>query len=138
MKKFLISLAIFSILSFPAFAFAQGLVPCGKEVYQFDVVENGVKHLKGELRQCDFNGLMTLIDNVTQFALFKLALPISAIMFFYAGFKLVTSGGSTEARTKAKSIFTSTVFGFIIALTAWLVVKTILLILGYQGAWIGL
>jgi len=58
-------------------------------------------------------------------------------MFFYAGLKMVTSGGSAEARGKAKSIFTNAVLGLAIAVGAWLIIRTILSILGYQGAWIG-
>ena len=122
MKKFLISLVVFSILALPLLSFAGGLIPCDGSTAS----------------PCDFNALMKLIDNVIQFILFKLALPVAALMFFYAGFKLVTSGGSTEARGKAKSIFTSTVFGLVIAVGAWIIVKTILTILGYDGAWIGL
>jgi hypothetical protein len=51
---------------------------------------------------------------------------------------LVTAGGEAAgARTKAKNIFTNALIGLIIAVAAWLIVRTILSILGYQGAWIG-
>ena len=128
-KKFLIRNCAFVIvlvmLVLPAVSFAEeskGLVPCDGS----------------EASPCDFKALMTLINTMINFILFKLAIPIAAIMFFYAGFKMVTSGGSTEARGKAKSIFTSTVFGLVIAAAAWLIVHLILSILGYNGAWIGL
>jgi hypothetical protein len=59
-------------------------------------------------------------------------------MFAYAGFLLVTAGGEAAgARTKAKSIFTNAVFGLVLAVAAWLIVNTILSILGYTGDWIG-
>ncbi len=80
---------------------------------------------------------MTLINNVIYFILFVLAVPIAAIMFFYAGFELVTSGGSTEKRGIAKKVFINAVFGLVIAAGAWLIIREILLILGYKGAWIG-
>lgn len=86
---------------------------------------------------CGFNEFMALIGNVVRFTLFDLALPIAAIMFAYAGFLLVTSGGSTEQRGKAKKIFTSVAIGLIIAVAAWLIIHTILLTLGYDGKWIG-
>ena len=86
---------------------------------------------------CDFNAFMALINKVIRFILFALAIPIAAIMFAYAGFLMVTSGGSTEARGKAKKIFTNAAYGLVIAATAWLIVRTILSILGYDGAWIG-
>ena len=88
--------------------------------------------------KCDFNQLMNLVNTVIHFILFDLAIPIAAIMFAYAGFLLVTAGGeAASARTKAKSIFTNAVIGLVIAVAAWLIIRTILLILGYEGTWIG-
>jgi hypothetical protein len=113
--KFLISLSL-SVM--PVLSFAKGLIPC----------EDG--------KSCDFNALMALINNVIHFVLFNLAVPIAAVMFFYAGFMMVTSGGSSESKTKAKNIFSSAVFGLAIAAAAWLIIRTILSILGYEGGWI--
>jgi len=124
LKKIFIFLAVFLMLIVPAFSFAQtniGLVPC----------DNSAAH------PCDFNAFMDLVNRVIQFVLFDLALPIAAVMFFYAGFLMVTSGGGTEARGKAKNIFSNAVYGLVIAAGAWLIIRTILLILGYDGAWIG-
>ena len=87
---------------------------------------------------CDFNALMTLVNTVIHFILFYMAIPIAAIMFIYAGFLLVTAGGEAAgARTKAKSIFLNTLIGLVLAVAAWLIIMTILSILGYDGAWIG-
>ena len=88
-------------------------------------------------KPCDFNAFMDLINKVIRFILFSLAIPIAAVMFAYAGFLMVTSGGSTEAKGRAKNIFSNAVYGLVIAATAWLIVRTILSILGYDGAWIG-
>ncbi len=88
-------------------------------------------------KPCNFNAFMKLIDNIMKFILFALAVPIAAIMFAYAGFKLITSGGSTEARGQAKKIFTHAALGIVVAAGAWLIVKTILDVLGYKGDWIG-
>ncbi len=83
--------------------------------------------------------LGTLINNVLDFVLKKLALPIAAIMFAYAGFLLVTAGGeAAHARTKAKEIFMNVAIGLVFVAGAWLIVKTLLSILGYKyGAFIG-
>lgn len=111
---------ILIILIMPALSFAQGLVP--------DCPAKG----------CGWTELMDLVNKVINFILFKMAVPIAAIMFAYAGFLLVTAGGEAAgARTKAKSIFTNAVLGLVIAVAAWLIISTILSILGYQGAWIG-
>lgn len=106
-----------------------GLVPCSNTPD-----ENGFIAPKDK---CDFFSLMTLISTIINFLLFKMTVPIAAIMFAYAGFLMVTSGGSPEAKTKAKGIFTSVVFGLIIAIAAWLIIRTILSILGFDGSWIG-
>ena len=117
----------------PVLSYAQtDLVPCGKPAPAGGATANGKVYKAGEIVQCEFSDFMKLIDNVINFILFTLAIPISAIMFAYAGFKMVTSGGSTEARGKAKSVASSTVFGLVIAAGAWLIVKTILTILGYK------
>lgn len=111
--KFLIYVLLFLIFIVPVLSSADGLVPCNDS-------------------SCGFTDLMTLVNNVIN-AILLLAAPIAAIMFAYAGFLLVTAGGeSAGAKTKAKSIFTNAVFGFIIALAAWLVVKLILTTLGFQ------
>src|SRR5674476_1464426 len=102
MKKFLIYLFIFLILITPAVSLAaqnpsaSRLVPC----------DNSAAH------PCDWNALMALINNVINFILYFMAIPIAAIMFAYAGFLMVTAGGEAAgARTKAKSIFTNAVIG---------------------------
>ncbi|MFH1608850.1 MAG: pilin [Patescibacteria group bacterium] len=81
--------------------------------------------------------LMGLVNNIVNFVLFVLAVPIAAIMFAYAGILLLTSGGDSAKKTKAKDLFVGVVKGLVIASAAWLIVHTILSILGYAGSWIG-
>lgn len=118
--KFII---IFVLLAVPFVSFAEGLVACDNS--------------PGKL--CGWNDLMSLINTVIKFILFRMAVPIAAIMFSYAGFLLVTAGGeAAHARTKAKDIFMNTAIGLALAIAAWLIVSTILAILGWDGTWIGL
>lgn len=124
MKKtiqFIISLAVFVLIVLPVFSFSAGLVPCGGTGQP----------------ACDFTQFMNLINKVIKFIIVALAVPISAVMFFYAGFLMVTSAGSAESKTKAKNVFSNTLFGLAIAVASWLIVRTILFILGYKGDWIG-
>ncbi len=104
----------------PALTFAAGLVPCDNVA-----------------TKCDFAQLMNMVNGIIQFILFDMAVPIAAIMFVYAGVVLVTSGGSTEKRGTAKNVFTNTLIGLVVAVACWLIVRSILSILGYDGAWIG-
>ena len=87
---------------------------------------------------CGFNDFITLINRVISFILFNLAIPISAIMFAYAGFLMLVPGReSANKRTKGNEIFWNVVWGLIIVAAAWLIVRTVLSILGYNGAWVG-
>ena len=127
-KKFLIhgsaSLVVLFILLAPALSLAQStsantpLVTCNTN--------------------CGFNDLMALVNRIVKFMLFDMVLPISAIMCAYAGILMITAGGETaHARTKAKNIFFKAIVGLIIAMSCWLIINTILSILGYNGSWIG-
>jgi hypothetical protein len=125
----IISLAIFLMLIVPVFSFAQtstsqGLIPCGRTP--------GPDVDPATIHSCGFKDIMTLINKLITFILVYMAVPIAAIMFFYAGFKMVTSGGNPESRGTAKNVFTNAVIGLVIAAGAWLIVKTLLVILGYN------
>ena len=114
------------------------LVPCGTETYGNGEKVDGIDVSYQVKNPCGFNHIFDLINNVVDFLLFTLALPLAAIMFAYAGFLFMFSGIQPEQRTKAKKIFGNVAFGFILAVAAWVIVHTILTILGYKGAWIGL
>ncbi len=115
MKKILAFLFSFMILLVPVFfVTAAGLVPdC----------PNG----------CNFNDLMIMINRVIKFLLFTIATPLAAIIFAYAGFLLITSGGDPGKKTQAKKIIGNLLIGYIIALAAWLIVNTIVTGLGFTG-----
>ena len=74
---------------------------------------------------CDFEDAMQLIRNIINFLLFKIATPIAGLVICYAGFQLLTSGGSSEKKTKAKHVLMNMILGYVIALGAWLIVNTI-------------
>jgi hypothetical protein len=122
LKPRIFVLALLVVMVLPVIVFGQDkpLVPaCGEE-------------------GCGFVHLIELVNNIVGFILFRLAVPIAAIMFAYAGFLLLFSGGEQAKRTKAKNIFVNVGLGLAFALAAWLIVKTIFSVLGYTGAsWIG-
>ena len=84
-------------------------------------------------KDCNWDKLVTLIDNVLDFLLNTMVIPIAGIMFAYAGFLFITSGANPGQRGKAKSIFMNVLWGFIIAVAAWALVKLILTTLNYSG-----
>ena len=100
-----------------AWTWGQPLVPCGQEAQP----------------KCDFNQAMQLLNNIIDFGL--LLVPfLAAIALMFAGFMYLTSAGDTGKVSKAHEIFTDTVIGIVVALAAWLIVKTILSGLGVPSA----
>ncbi len=99
----------------PLTTHAAGLVPCG------GYTEEGAAELP-----CNFGFFMAMLNGIISFLLFKLAMPLAALMFAYAGILYITSGVKPEQREQAKKILTNVIWGLIIALAAWLIVHTIL------------
>lgn len=108
---------------------ADGLVNCGVDAGT-DLGKTHPEYTK----PCNFNSLIGLVNRIVNFLVFVIALPLAAVMFAFAGFKLITSGGG-ESSAHAKEIFFNTVIGLIIALMSWLIVHTIFSVLGLTNAW---
>lgn len=82
---------------------------------------------------CDFNMVMAIINKVINYLLVYLVTPLFALILVYVGWLYLSASGSSENVTKAKKILRNAVIGFVIALAAWLIVKTILTTLGFTG-----
>lgn len=118
----------FLVNSVLAWSVGDPLVPsCGK------LVPNADGKTSSMANPCNFDYLMLLINNIITFLLFYLATPLVIIILCYAGFILLTSGGSAEKMTKVKHMIKSVVLGYIVALAAWLIIKTIFSTLGFKG-----
>ncbi len=78
---------------------------------------------------CDFNMLLITINKVINFALTLIATPIMLYMLFKTAWEFFTAGGSTDQIKRAKQRLLAIVIGYVIALTAWLVIKTIIILL---------
>ena len=87
-----------------------GLVVCG--------------NLSGD--QCTFTDLINQIQTVINFLIFKIASPLAAVMFAYAGFLYVTNRGNESQIKQAHDIFWNVFIGLVIALAAWLTMSFIL------------
>lgn len=131
---------VFSVLFSPlAHIYAQnkdsGLVPCGTERTAITTDENG-RSTGGEvINPCDFGDVIKLINNVVNFILKNLAVPLAAVAFFYAGILLLFSGGDSEKKSKAKKIFTGVAIGLVFVAASYLIVSTVLSIAGYKWDW---
>lgn len=97
-----------SLVLFPALALAQtGLIPCSGT-------------------DCDFDDLVTLVKNVINFLLFKIAAPLAAVMFAYAGFLYLSNRGNEGQVKQAHEIFWYVFWGLVVALGAWILINFIL------------
>ena len=74
---------------------------------------------------CDFDALARLGKNIIDF-LIVLSTALAAVVFAFAGFTLLASGGNESKRDKAKEMVRKPLFGFLVVLAAWLVINTIL------------
>lgn len=122
-KKFLVAkkigifvLTAIIILS-PVAVSSAGLVPCG-----------GTSSTGAKEDPCNYKHLIALANNIIDF-LIRASVVIALLLFTYAGFLLVFSGGDVGARSKAMAIFWNVVKGLVIALAAWLIIETILNVL---------
>ncbi len=93
-----------------------GLVACG---------------LNPELYDCNFNTFLETVNRVMNFLILFVAFPCVALVIAWAGLQLIISGGSSEARTSAKSAITKVVIGLVVALLAWVIIKLVLVVFGY-------
>jgi hypothetical protein len=107
-----ILVAIGTALLMPAVVWAAsgGLVPCGTIDGNF----------------CGACDLVALVQRVISF-LIGLSIPIAVLMFAWAGVLYFTSGATGEKKiTQARGIFKTTFIGFVITISAWLVINTLL------------
>ena len=74
---------------------------------------------------CTFTSLLQLVQNVFDFVVNKLALPLATITIIYAGFIILTARDNPAQMKKGRSMMIKVVIGFVILLAAWLIVKLI-------------
>jgi len=92
-----------------------GLVKCGIATTSTGLLAN----------PCDFTDFIGLINGIIDWII-GIATSIFTIMAVYGGFLYMTSGENPGNKAKAKSILWNTILGFVIILTSWLIVYTIL------------
>lgn len=91
------------------------LIPCGCDNSPVNGIVEGAE-------MCTFDDLIILAQNFINFLIFKIASPLAAIMFAYAGFLYLTNGGNESKVKQAHDIFTAVFIGLVVALGAWLLI----------------
>ncbi len=92
---------------------ASGLIPCDGD-------------------DCSLNSVMQLINTLMNFFFKTLLLPLFVFMVLYLGYSYITAQGKPGMHAKLGSMAKHMVGGLVLMLCAWLIVKTILVILGYN------
>lgn len=103
------------------------LVPCGTGTFGNKDNPNA-----SDSTGCQACNLADLVQSLINF-LIGVSIPIAAALFAYAGALYFTSGADTHNIDKAKGIFKNALIGFVIVISAWLVVNTLLHALLSQG-----
>jgi hypothetical protein len=114
-KKLILILVVLSFVLIPIFSDA-ALIPCTNEP-------------GNEEERCDYGKFIELIQNFLDWAIL-ISGSLAAISFAYAGFLYLTGGANPGTRQKAKDIFTKVLIGFVVVLSAWLIVHAIISGLG--------
>ncbi|OHA10088.1 MAG: hypothetical protein A3A44_00385 [Candidatus Sungbacteria bacterium RIFCSPLOWO2_01_FULL_60_25] len=109
------------LIAFPASA---AIVPdaCRIKAVQADITA-------GRPFGCTVCHLGVMLINLTNFFIFTIALPVTALLVAIGGIVLLTAGPSEKMRTLGKTILTRTVVGAVIVLVAWLAVDTLIKVL---------
>lgn len=73
---------------------------------------------------CGFNDFLILAQTIMNF-IRDLSITVAVIMFTWAGVLYLTAAGAQDQIKKAHKIFTNVLIGFIVIISAWLVINTI-------------
>ena len=121
-------LAIFFLLPLPTHAASPGLIQCGLQSFT-----NPPDAQRAFCTICDF---FSLLQRLLNKSVLVFAAPIAALMVGYGGFLMVWAGlkgGNVQAYTKGKTVLTNAMIGIVIILASWLLIDTVLKIVGaYQ------
>lgn len=82
------------------------------------------ENIKGNITGCTLCHIAILVINLSNFSIYWIALPATALLVAAGGMFLLTSAESEERRTLGKRILTDTMIGLAIVLLAWMTVDT--------------
>ena len=80
-----------------------------------------------------FNTLGEVISRVVNVFLIPIASVILLLVFIWAGYDLMMSGGNPEKIKSAKAKITSGIIGLVLLITAFLIVRVVELIFGLRS-----
>lgn len=118
-KYFIATILVLFIL-LPLFSFAQSSQnPTPLVTKECGILVNGKLN-----RECGWTDFLALINRVINWVIW-MAIPFSAAVFAWAGFKYMTSG-VVDQKKEAIEMMQKVFWGLVAILSAWLIVDTIL------------
>ncbi len=96
-----------------------------------EVPDDVVSNIIPCTNKCDLGSVFELINKLITFLITFLVLPVTIILFMYAGFKYITAQGNPSKIANVRKMVQHLVGGLLLVLCAWIIVKTLLLTLGY-------
>jgi hypothetical protein len=84
------------------------------------------------VNKCSFPDVIRLINNLLQFLITTIFLPLFVLVFIYAGYQYLTAQGNSTKVANVKKLIMNVVIGLVIVLTAWLVVKVLFQTIGVE------
>lgn len=92
-------------------------VPCGRL---------GDPSVDPSAHECTYDDLIVLVQNVIDFVVKYLIIPVIVLVILKAGVKLIISGNKSSAISEAKESLKKSFFGLVFVLTAWLIVNALI------------
>ena len=114
-------IVVFVLLMLPVLVSAQGMPK--------QLVPESCNQPGGCQSICD---IVTLAQNVLNFGIF-MAVVLSAFLFAYAGWNMLTAQGNSELYAKGKRVFGNVLIGLIIILAGWIIIDTLMRTLTGSG-----
>jgi len=74
-------------------------------------------------RECGYADLLALVNRIINWII-MISVPIAAGVFAWAGFKYMTTG-IADQKSEAKEMIQKVFIGFVVILSAWIIVNTI-------------
>ncbi len=80
---------------------------------------------------CDYCDFLAMAQRIIKFLMF-VGIPITVLFILYGAGMMMISAGSPEKAAAGRKIITDAVLGLVIALSAWIIVNTIFIVLANQ------
>src|SRR3989344_3083290 len=137
-KKLLLIL-ILVLLLIPSFAFAIDvpgwpIVPCGVNAQPKDSAGNELPKTGPDAydytKACTRCDLFKLLKNLIDFTVYTLMPAVAILLFVWAGFLILMGGANPNLVAQGRQIFSTTFFGILIMLSAWMITNTLIKSIG--------